>query len=609
MRRDLLAREALAQIPKILTLQDRNPHSPTFGCFDRNFWHYKILDFPSGMAQEFVWPLALAYTLDAPANPFYRRPALRDWVEAGIRFAAKSAHPDGSCDDYFPYERAGGAAAFSLLACLESAELVGLADDSVMGFFGRRAEWLSRHNESGRLTNHQALIALCLTLAGRALGTSRWDARRDERLARVLAWQSSEGWFQEYEGCDPGYHTLTLSVLARLQELSPDPRLAAALERAAGFAVELVHPDGSYGGEVGSRNTYNFFPHGFELVGRRIPGALAANDRFLVGVERGLAPCYADDHIIGHHAWNYLLAWRDFVSERPSAGPRPAGRVSFPEAGLLVDRRGGTELYVALNKGGVFKLFREGRLVASDTQVSLLVGRTRAAEGVADPASAAPETSASGPDGRGADSAKSAEAHPAMLRNAVAHLIGEYEREISPDEIAVGGAFGWARHTQMTPLRMVALRLLMLAGGRAFPNLVRRLLQRALITGRSDAPFTFRRVLRWVPNSRRDSTPDATPGPAGGAASGSDPDATRGGAPGANPSSASDASGAWRIVDEVRTADWSVVVAAGIGGSQTSIYNVMSRTYQAGQLQPWLDLTPAVRALSPGQPLRVEREL
>ena len=38
--------------------------------------------------------------------------------------------------------------------------------------------------------------------------------------------------------------------------------------------------------------------------------------------------------------------------------------------------------------------------------------------------------------------------------------------------------------------------------------------------------------------------------------------------------------------------------AVGIGAAQTSIYVVMSRTYQAGQLQPWLDLTPAMRRLS-----------
>ena len=37
MNKDLFAHEALAQIPKILTLLDRNPHSPTYGCFDRSF--------------------------------------------------------------------------------------------------------------------------------------------------------------------------------------------------------------------------------------------------------------------------------------------------------------------------------------------------------------------------------------------------------------------------------------------------------------------------------------------------------------------------------------------------------------------------------------------
>ena len=91
--RDLLAREALAQIPKILTLQDRNAHSPTYGCFDRNFWHYKIIDFPSGMAAEFVWPLALAYALPIAGQSLTSsQPAISEWAEAGILYAARSAH-------------------------------------------------------------------------------------------------------------------------------------------------------------------------------------------------------------------------------------------------------------------------------------------------------------------------------------------------------------------------------------------------------------------------------------------------------------------------------------------------------------------------------------
>ena len=45
--REGFARTALAEIPKILTLGDRNPHSPTYSCFDRNYWQYKIIDFPT----------------------------------------------------------------------------------------------------------------------------------------------------------------------------------------------------------------------------------------------------------------------------------------------------------------------------------------------------------------------------------------------------------------------------------------------------------------------------------------------------------------------------------------------------------------------------------
>ena len=94
--RELFAQAALAQIPHILTLLDRNPHSPSYGCFDRNYWHYRTIDFPSGMAQEFVLPLALAYELELPDNPYYHQLALRQWIEAGIVYAARSAHLDGS---------------------------------------------------------------------------------------------------------------------------------------------------------------------------------------------------------------------------------------------------------------------------------------------------------------------------------------------------------------------------------------------------------------------------------------------------------------------------------------------------------------------------------
>jgi len=528
--KDIFAREALVHIPKLLTLLDRNPHSPTYGCFDRNYWHYKIIDFPSGMAQEFVWPLALAYHTDVSGNGFYHQPGLRQWVEAGLVFAARSAHRDGSCDDYFPFERAGGATAFSLLAGIVSYQMLELKNTQVLEFFERRANWLAHHAESGRLSNHQALIVLALALLGRLLHTNQWDRPQALRLERILDWQSPEGWFPEYEGCDPGYQTLTIGCLAWLYQLDPTPRLREAIARAVDLAAHFVHPDGSYGGEYASRNTYNFFPHGFELAGRWYPPALQINDRVLKGLAQGLGPCYADDHIVGHHLWSYLLAWRDFVPARPPQTVPLGGRLWLPAAQILIERRQNTVLYLALNKGGGFKFFRDRQLITTDTQWSVQVQTKQG------------------------------------LKNAVGHLVDTHKVDIEADKITIRGNLGWAKQQQMTPLKLLILRGVMLTLGRFFPNLIRRVLQQLLIVGKQKAPFTFMRQFHWQGDH-------------------------------------------WQVQDTLEAKSWDPVVAVGIGPDQTSIYVVMSRTFQMGQLHPWLDLTPAIASLKPEQPLSWERQL
>jgi hypothetical protein len=291
-----------------------------------------------------------------------------------------------------------------------------------------------------------------------------------------------------------------------------------------------MHPDGSYGGEYTSRNTYNFFPHGFELVGTWCPEALWINNCFLNGLAQGRGACYADDHILGHHAWNYLLAWQDFVADRSAATDCRQPRVWLPEAKILIERRQGTELFLALNKGGCFKLFRSGQLVVSDTQFSVQVQQGQ------------------------------------KRRNAVGHLVSEDQIQIGDDQIWIRGHLGWAKQTQMTPLNLLILRAVMLTLGRFFPNLIRRLLQKLLIVGKRPSEFAFTRHFKWQ-------------------------------------------QGAWWVSDQLRAPSWENVVAVGLGGDQTSIYVVMSRTFQVGQLQPWLDLTTTVQQLGPGQPLELERKL
>lgn len=449
------AERALADIPKLLVLLDRNPMSPAYGCFDRNYWLYRITDFPTGMAQEFVWPLALAWDCDLPGNPYHRNSQIRNWVAAGIRFAMKSAHADGSSDDFFPFERAFGATAFALLACIEAARLTNLDDPEVWDFFKRRGRWLARHRESGRLSNHEALGALCLKRLFETTGETDFLRAAQERLARVLSWQHEEGWFWEYEGCDLGYQTLTLALLAGCDDLESNPPLKAALLKCAAMTVQFLHPDGSFGGEYSSRNTLNYFPLGFELLGRFDPRLWQANDAVAAAFAAGDAPCYSDDHMIGHHLWNYLLAWRE--AGKIGRQPQPlafAPRSHWPRAGLLIDRGQRAQLFLALNKGGVCKLFKDGRLALSDTAPSV-----RFSDG----------------------------------RVAAAHMIGDYVREASQDRIVLEGDMGYAKQKLLRPLDNLLLRGFMLTLGRFFPDLVRRLLQGLLIVGKKPAPVRFKR--------------------------------------------------------------------------------------------------------------------
>ncbi|KAB0679385.1 hypothetical protein [Aureimonas leprariae] len=529
--RAAVAANVLPEIPKLLLLLDRTAVSRTYGCFDRAYWHYRMTDFPCGMSQEFVLPLALVWAVpDIPGNPYFRDPAIRELVVAGIRYAARSSHPDGSCDDYYPFERAAGAAAFSLFAILEASALLDLGPDAeIDAFLLRRARWLAEHRESGRLSNHEALIVSCLERMRGRFPDAGLDAALRERVRRLLSWQDEEGWFDEYGGADLGYLSLTIGLLADLDRRRPDLNLRPPLARAIDFLARFVHQDGTVGGEYSSRSTLNFFPFGFEIAGAWHPRALAVNDSALRPLAERRVPCYSDDRILAHHLWGWLLTLREFREERPAEGLEP-GRHWFPRASLLAERgHGGTMLACAPGRGGVYKAFADGRLLRSDTGVTLSTKR----EG----------------------------------RVAVCHL-GGATAAVEPDRIRCEGRMSWAKATRLTPLKNAALRLLMLSAGRFFPDLVRRLLQRVLVTGRKDAPFRYVRTL------------------------------SRGG------------DGVWTVRDEIHAdAGWDDVALAGISGHQTSITTIMARVYQADQLVPFEDLTPRLLGLAPDAPLVVEHRL
>lgn len=457
--RDLYARHAFARVPRILQLLDRDPTSATGGCFDRGYWHLRITDFPSGMSEEGALTLALAATVPVPGSPWHGQPRLLEWVRAALRYARTSAHADGSCDDYHPFERALGAAAFSLHALALSAELAG-HDAEDRAFLMRRAHWLASHEESGQLSNHHAITATALLITADVCKAADLRAAAAMKLEALLATQHAEGWFPEYDGCDPGYTTVTVDFLARCWQRQPDQKLLAALARSLEFLEKVQHPDGTFGGEYGARNTHHTHTHGFEVLAPHIPAARRIADRVLAGLATDSFAVNDDDRLVFHHPPSWLLAWRDFHQRTVTPAAVPDGRHWLPGAGFLVERSAGRTFIAGLGKGGAFRLWKGRELVANDSGVAL-----ECANG----------------------------------QRLTSHLSHDAEVRVEGNALTSIARFAPPRRELLTPGRNLLLRGFLYGPGRFLRGFVRRVLQRRVVNARGAAPFRLERRFQLDP--------------------------------------------------------------------------------------------------------------
>lgn len=462
--RELYFQEGIRYLPKILELADRNRLSPTYGCFDRAYWHYRTSDFPSGMYQEYVLPLAIAYQLDHPKNPFFKEERLKELVRAGIDFARKSSHSDGSCDDYFPYERASGAAAFSLYACTESSLLLGISELNFLDFFKLRAEYLADegYSEAGVLSNHKALIVLAIFNVYLLTKDEQFKTLAQEKLRHLLRLQTEEGWFPEYEGCDPGYLTFTIDFLAKYYQKSKDETVLGSLQKAIQFSSYFMHPDGSYGGEYGSRNTFHFLPHGFELMGSRSQEALWMCNFFLKAIEEGKRSYLEDDRVFGHSVYNFLQAYIHFENQREVNLDlkREDFTQIFKRAGLIVKSQKDVYAVISISKGGVSKIFKGKELVWND---SGLVGETE----------------------RG--------------RKFSSQVIHPNRFQINENRIEIEGCCYEQEDLLFTPFKMILFRLFLLWIGRFLSaNVTRRILQKkSILKSKKKFPLRFKKIFSF----------------------------------------------------------------------------------------------------------------
>ena len=381
---ELYAKKAISQIPRTLSMLDRNEFSPTYGCFDRIYWLDKSIDFPSAILQLNTHNIALVYAYKYPNNPYYKQEKINKWCFAGIEYWIQIQHNDGSFDEFYPNERGwAGPTGFLLFSMLDSytllkEEIPPDLKDKLLEASQKSANFLAQYDEVGILANHHAIALLSIYYAYKILDDEKLLKAFYEKFKYFESLQSPEGWFLEYDGADLGYLSASISFLGKLFKLAEDEELRARIlnvvEKAIDFSSYFVYPNNFYAGTIGSRQTLHFYPHGYEIFSTKFPLARKIADKMLEGLAEGklVSPEIMPWRYLGYRVQEYLLTYLDYrhapVSEDVKLPCEKSEFVKFfGDAKMLIVKMPNYYLVSNLAKGGVIKLFSaDGELIYND---------------------------------------------------------------------------------------------------------------------------------------------------------------------------------------------------------------------------------------------------
>ncbi len=371
--------QAIRSCNHLLSEINRDRTTATFGCLDRRYWAWKLTDFPEATYQRNLSALSwyLHQRRDQGKVQF-----LVEAIRSGLVFTFRVQHHDGSFDQAYPHEHSFGATGFLLPDLINAfLEVRPLCAEKEIGSIEtglrKAADFLIRSSEQhGLISNHLAGAALGLFKAGDLFQDEHFSGHGQFLLNLILSNQSVEGWFPEYGGADPGYQTLCMHYLAQIYQLKPSPELHQALKKSLEFLKYFAHPDGSFGGEYGSRRTEIYYPGGIALLASEFLEADCLNRYMLSSIEAGRTITLVDMDM-GNTAPllnSYILALDAKKSgSTTSTLPFQEPEVSkdFPLSGLAVRSRKNFYLILGSSNGGVVKLFEKvhGALILDDCGV------------------------------------------------------------------------------------------------------------------------------------------------------------------------------------------------------------------------------------------------
>ncbi|MBD2090323.1 hypothetical protein H6F67_10705 [Microcoleus sp. FACHB-1515] len=360
-----LHRYANAQLRRVLTQMDRDPNSPTFGCFDRNYWHYKIRDFPSSILQQGVFAIDAVRQGDLLAD--VQPETIESWCVAAVNALGRQVDRSGGVDEYYPFERSYPAAAFGLYAAgrVLTQWPLHLRDSIDWQPLKRLAEHLADRVES-KAMNQQAAGLAGLALAAKLSLISPEQVK--PHADRLFASQHPEGWFYEYGGPDFGYLAVTLDALTDYYDVTQDDRAIEAIDRAVTFLSRLVGADGKLPSTLNCRNTDYVVPYGLVRAAARNPIASWLVETLFANADEPQHFLWAtDDRYHCHYIYaSVVRALPHLEKMLPPQAPSPESEIWLEGCGYWIfwnPARTWTA-YVAAKKGGLVRIHRqEGAIV------------------------------------------------------------------------------------------------------------------------------------------------------------------------------------------------------------------------------------------------------
>ena len=359
---------ALSQIPRLLSLLDRKKGSKTYGCLDRYYWRYKMIDFPGSAFQIAALALALVYAKEYQNNIYFKHPKIRDWAISAMEFLSETQNSDGTLNDTYPYTWSVAGVAFPTYAVSEaylllSKELNHSSKEKIIETLEKAGKWLLKSHDVD-VTNQESAALIALYNLYQITGDEKYRSGAENKLRLILKNQSPEGWFNEYGGGDIAYLTVTIDSLAKYYQKTDNKDLLRILDNAIEFISYFVHPNGTMGGEYASRNPEFVIPSGFEILSKEIPLASAIADSNIRTLNQGqmINPITLDDLYLCWMLHTYFQAYDNYHQRAYNnvvlPYMKPLVTKYFPQAKYIVVKRNNYYMIVGASKGGVIRVYR-----------------------------------------------------------------------------------------------------------------------------------------------------------------------------------------------------------------------------------------------------------